>query len=75
MIFKVGDRVILKRKISDFESTIIEVGFLRKDRGRYKVRKIGVYNKLETEVETWVSSDNLELDYQYYREVKLNKIL
>lgn len=75
-MMKVGDRVITKEQVgiilrapNSSTAEVIEVGD-----GRLKIRLLKRYNVSGTLVETWVSSDEVSIDKQWYREEKINKI-
>ncbi len=85
MVFKIGDRVTWVHKPNIHVSgqcEILEASLYphkthdSQDRyDRYKIRKIGQYNVVGAEVETWVSSDDIKIDTEYYRDLKIKELL
>ena len=77
--FKIGDRVTLKPQDpkSDwlhYSAEIIDI-WVTTYNNRIKIRAISSKNVSGNFVESWVASDDLEIDTQYYRDLKLNEIL
>lgn len=42
---------------------------------RYRIKLFDQYNVSGTEVETWVSLDEIVIDKAYYRDIKIKKLL
>ncbi len=74
---KVGDRVIWDEPYEQWnlnKFTIAEVIWSwipSSDRIKIRVRYVNGATKLET----WVNKSDIRIDTQYYREIKLNKLL
>jgi hypothetical protein len=66
--YEVGDRV-LKGK----EPCVIIV--IHRPNNRYYIRYLENYNVQGTNVERWVAYSDIELDKQYYRDLKIEQIL
>lgn len=69
MEYKIGDRVILKNNLGLHElinlGGIMVIGVSKVLSDRYKIKTI------DTNVNVWVFSNEIELDKRYYREEKL----
>lgn len=67
----IGDRIIYKVLnkgiIVGMASTILPK--------RYRIKLFEQYNVSGTEVETWVSIDDIIIDKAYYRDIKIKKLL
>lgn len=70
--YEVGDRV-LKSTGSSKEPCIIIT--IHRPNNRYLIRFLENYNVQGTNVERWVAYSDIELDKQYYRDLKIDKIL
>lgn len=67
-VIKKGSRVIYKKD----KAKVVLVG---NDSYRFKIKIFDRYTVQGTNLLTWVSGSDLELDTQYYREIKLKRML
>lgn len=74
MGFKVGDRVRNINVEAYKNEPIIIVATLSKNR-RYHIRYLNVLTVQGTQMMNWVHEDDIRLDKEYYRDIKLNEIL
>lgn len=70
--FNIGDAVIKKSIISKYDkATIIQ----KLDERRYVIKLKNHYNISGLNTETWVDISEIEIDKEYYRDLKINDLL
>lgn len=74
MRFNIGDRVRNTEIEIYKDEPIVVVATLYKN-NRYHIRYLNVFNVQGTCMMNWVHEDTIELDKEYYRDIKLNEIL
>ena len=76
-IFKQGDRVQIKYRNFSSTGIIISNGSFSSPSGprRYHVEKTKELTVQGTKVKVWLSSEQLSIDTQYYRDEKLKELL
>ena len=70
--YEVGDRVIKVDHRGNQNCIIIVI---HRPNNRYYIRYIDNFNTQGTNVERWVAYSDIELDREYYRDLKINQIL
>jgi hypothetical protein len=69
---KVGDRV-RNIRVKIYKDEPIEV--IDVYRTRYNIKYLNVFNRIGDNMTSWVDEDDITLDIEYYRDLKLEKIL
>lgn len=72
-ILKVGDRVRNVRVETYKDEPIVIHG--KSDFNRYHITYLNVYNVSGTNMVDWVDAGDITLDTEYYRNLKIEKIL
>ena len=72
-ILKVGDRV-RNVKIEAYKDEPIVIDS-EVDFNRYHIKYLNVYNVSGTRMASWVDGSDITLDIEYYRNLKIEKIL
>jgi hypothetical protein len=71
-ILKVGDRVRnVRGRYEDEPIVVIDKSW----RNRYHIKYLNVYTVQNTNMLSWVDEDDITLDIEYYRNLKIEKIL
>ena len=72
-MIKVGDRVrnIRTEAYKDEPIVVIDKSW----RNRYHIKYLNVYTVQDTNVLSWVDEDDITLDIEYYRNLKIENIL
>ena len=70
-ILKVGDRVRNVRGYEDEPIVVIDKSW----RNRYHIKYLNVYTVQNTNMLSWVDEDDITLDIEYYRNLKIENIL
>ena len=72
---KVGDRVrnIRVRWYHDEPAVVIDIG--KNDLNRYYIKYLNILNVSGNSKVSWVDIDDIALDIEYYRNLKIEKIL
>ena len=70
-ILKVGDRVRNVRGYEDEPIVVIDKSW----RNRYHIKYLNVYTVQDTNMLSWVDEDDITLDIEYYRNLKIENIL
>ena len=70
---KIGDRVrnIRAEVYKDEPIIVIDKSW----RNRYHIKYLNVYTVQNTNMLSWVDEDDITLDIEYYRDIKLEKLL
>ncbi len=76
-MIKVGDRVRNIRTEAYKDEPIVVTTILSGvfENKRYHIEYLNVYTVQNTNVMSWVGEDDITLDIEYYRNIKLQKIL
>ena len=69
--YEVGDRVIKADHRGNHNCIIIVIHRTN----RYYIRYLDNFNTQGTNVESWVAYSDIELDREYYRDLKIEQIL
>jgi hypothetical protein len=69
---KVGDRV-RNIRVKIYKDEPIEV--IDVYRTRYNIKYLNVFNRIGDNMTSWADEDDITLDIEYYRDLKLEKIL
>lgn len=72
-ILKVGDRVRNLRVDVYKDEPIVVID--KSWRNRYHIKYLNVYTVQNTNMLSWVDEDDITLDMEYYRNLKIEKIL
>lgn len=70
--YEVGDRVLKTDHRGNHNCIIIVI---HRPNNRYLIRFLEDYNVQGTNVERWVAYSDIELDKEYYRDLKIEQIL
>lgn len=70
--YEVGDRVLKTDHRGNHNCIII---LIHRPNNRYLIRFLEDYNVQGTNVERWVAYSDIELDREYYRDLKIEQIL
>ena len=71
-ILKVGDRVRnVRGRYEDEPIVVIDKSW----RNRYHIKYLNVYTVQDTNMLSWVDEDDITLDIEYYRNLKIENIL
>ncbi len=73
---KIGDRV-KDIKVEVYKNSPIEIVDVSEEWNtlRYRVKYLKIYNVLGDNMIRWVDEDDIELDKEYYRDLKIDVIL
>lgn len=74
MSFNVGDRVKELRR-DCYKNEPIEIISTLKKNKRYHLKYLNVFNVQGTNMLFWVHEDDIILDKEYYRDLKINQLL
>ena len=72
---KVGDRVRNIRTKAYKDEPIIIIDRFSNNERRYHIKYLNVYNVGGTNMLSWVDAGDITLDIEYYRNLKIEKIL
>ncbi len=72
-MIQIGDRVrnIRAEVYKDEPIVVIDIY----DNKRYHIKYLNVYTVQNTNMLSWVGEDDITLDIEYYRDIKLEKLL
>lgn len=70
--YEVGDRVLKNEHRGKHNCIIIAI---HRPNNRYYIRYLDNFNTQGTNVERWVAYSDIELDIEYYRDLKIEQIL
>jgi hypothetical protein len=72
-VIQIGDRVrnIRAEVYKDEPIVVIDIY----DNKRYHIKYLNVYTVQNTNMLSWVGEDDITLDIEYYRDIKLEKLL
>jgi hypothetical protein len=70
--YEVGDRVLKNDHRGKHNCIIIAI---HRPNNRYYIRYLDNFNTQVTNVESWVAYSDIELDREYYRDLKIEQIL
>jgi hypothetical protein len=70
--YEVGDRVLKTDHRGNHNCIIIVI---HRPNNRYYIRYLDNFNTQGTNVESWVAYSDIELDREYYRDLKIEQIL
>jgi hypothetical protein len=72
-MIKVGDRVRnIRAEVYKYEPIVV---IDKSWRNRYHIKYLNVYTVQNTNVLSWVDEDDITLDIEYYRNLKIENIL
>ena len=80
-MIQVGDRVRnIRTKVYKDEPIVVIDIFVyfaanKNEKKRYHIEYLNVYTVQNTNMLSWVDEDDITLDIEYYRELKLEKLL
>lgn len=76
-MIKVGDRVRNIRTEAYKDEPIVVIAILSGvfENKRYHIEYLNVYTVQNTNMMSWIGEDDITLDIEYYRNIKLQKIL
>lgn len=76
-MIKVGDRVRNIRVEVYKDEPIVVIAILSGvfENKRYHIEYLNVYTVQNTNMMSWVGEDDITLDIEYYRDIKLEKLL
>ena len=76
-MIKVGDRVRTIRTEAYKDEPIVVIAILSGvfENKRYHIEYLNVYTVQNTNMLSWVDEDDITLDIEYYRDIKLEKLL
>lgn len=72
-MIQIGDRVRNIRAELYKDEPIIVID--KSSRNRYHIKYLNVYTVQNTNMLSWVDKSNITLDIEYYRDIKLEKLL